>query len=260
MTEKFKSIASFIISNLPPSVTSCMLDTEIVAVERKQGAKSRILPFQVLSTMKKSELCEATRDDLRSCHDDTGLCIFVFDLVAFNGESLVDWKLQYRRDRLRQVLAPMITPGYFEFAKSSDISFSSPDGTEDMDGASSTIERFLNDAIGVGRCEGLMLKSLHSRYSSNESREKSGGMGGWRKLKKDYIDSLADSFDCVPIGAWRGTGRKNAWFSPFLLAVYNSVTGEFQSICRCMSGFSDAFYEEKYKFYSTRLIDKGKPR
>lgn len=34
------------------------------------------------------------------------------------------------------------------------------------------------------------------------------------------------------------------WYSPFLLAVYDPQAEELQSLCRCMSGFSDAFYRE----------------
>jgi hypothetical protein len=30
----------------------------------------------------------------------------------------------------------------------------------------------------------------------------------WVKLKRDYLEGLADSLDLVPIGAWRGNGRK----------------------------------------------------
>lgn len=33
------------------------------------------------------------------------------------------------------------------------------------------------------------------------------------------------------------------WFSPFLLAVWDSDREEYQSLCRCMSGFTDAFYQ-----------------
>lgn len=32
------------------------------------------------------------------------------------------------------------------------------------------------------------------------------------------------------------------WYSPFLLAVYDPATETFQSLCRCMSGFTDEFY------------------
>ena len=48
----------------------------------------------------------------------------------------------------------------------------------------------------------------------------------------------------MPIGAWHGNGRKVGWFSPFLLAAYDPDTEEFQSVCRCMSGYTDAFYAE----------------
>ena len=32
----------------------------------------------------------------------------------------------------------------------------------------------------------------------------------WLKLKRDYVAELRDSLDLVPIGAWRGVGRKRA--------------------------------------------------
>jgi hypothetical protein len=32
------------------------------------------------------------------------------------------------------------------------------------------------------------------------------------------------------------------WYSPFLLACFDPATETFQSVCRCMSGFTDAFY------------------
>jgi len=38
----------------------------------------------------------------------------------------------------------------------------------------------------------------------------------WLKLKRDYLEGLADSLDLVPIGAWWGQGRKvrkGDWFS-----------------------------------------------
>jgi DNA ligase-1 len=33
-----------------------------------------------------------------------------------------------------------------------------------------------------------------------------------------------------------------SWFSPFLLAVYDGETETYQSLCRCISGFTDEFY------------------
>lgn len=71
----------------------------------------------------------------------------------------------------------------------------------------------------------------------------------WLKVKRDYCSDLADSLDLVPIGAWWGNGRKAGWFSPILLACYDPESEQWQSVCRCMSGFTDAFYREITEFY-----------
>ena len=63
-------------------------------------------------------------------------------------------------------------------------------------------------------------------------------------MSRDYCEELRDSLDLVPIGAWYGNGRKTGWFSPFLLAAWDPEAERFQSVCRCMSGFSDTFYTE----------------
>lgn len=56
---------------------------------------------------------------------------------------------------------------------------------------------FLNDSV-AGGTEGLIIKSLDSTY------EPSRRSSHWLKLKKDYMDSVGDTFDVVPIGAWHG--------------------------------------------------------
>ena len=71
----------------------------------------------------------------------------------------------------------------------------------------------------------------------------------WLKLKKDYVDGVGDSIDLVPVGAWHGNGRKAAWWSPILLAVYDSERGIFVALCKCMSGFTDAFYKQLNERY-----------
>lgn len=38
-------------------------------------------------------------------------------------------------------------------------------------------------------------------------------------------------------------GRKAAWWSPVLLAVYDASTDEYQAVCKCISGFTDAEYK-----------------
>ena len=55
---------------------------------------------------------------------------------------------------------------------------------------------------------------------------------------------MGDSLDLVPIGGWRGSGRKSRWISPWLMATYDPTDASLGSVCRVMSGFSDKFYKE----------------
>ncbi|CDS02179.1 hypothetical protein [Sporisorium scitamineum] len=81
-------------------------------------------------------------------------------------------------------------------------------------------------------------KALLSTYEPDKRCE------SWLKVKKDYVDGLGDSLYLVPIGAWHGMGRKASWWSPMLLALYDPTTGVLQAFCKCISGFTDAFYKD----------------
>ncbi|KAH7628144.1 hypothetical protein B0T09DRAFT_175876 [Sordaria sp. MPI-SDFR-AT-0083] len=77
-------------------------------------------------------------------------------------------------------------------------------------------------------------------------------LDSWLKVKKDYIGTSAgfsDTLDLLPIAAWHGSGRKAKWWSPILLAVRNEETGSLEAVCKCMSGFTDAFYKANREFY-----------
>lgn len=74
-------------------------------------------------------------------------------------------------------------------------------------------------------------------------------LDSWLKVKKDYTTDSSSTVDLIPIGAWHGSGRKCAWWSPILLAVRNPETGSLVAVTKCISGFTDKFYaanKEKY--------------
>jgi DNA ligase-1 len=108
--------------------------------------------------------------------------------------------------------------------------------------AAATLELALHESVQAS-CEGLMVKVLTSPYQP-DSRS-----SAWLKLKKDYMEG-ATELDLVPIGAWYGQGRKAKWYSPFLMAVYDPDTETYASVCRVMSGFSDAVYKDLFAFYN----------
>lgn len=73
-------------------------------------------------------------------------------------------------------------------------------------------------------------------------------LDSWLKVKKDYA-THADTIDLIPVGGWHGSGRKNAWWSPILLACRNDQTGSLEVVTKCMSGFTDAFYKANRERY-----------
>lgn len=79
----------------------------------------------------------------------------------------------------------------------------------------------------------------------------------WLKLKKDYLEGVGDSFDLVVIGAWHGKGKRTGVFGSFLLAAYDPINDEYQSVCKIGTGFS----EEDLENFTQALKDIaiGKP-
>ncbi|SMR60301.1 unnamed protein product [Zymoseptoria tritici ST99CH_1E4] len=84
--------------------------------------------------------------------------------------------------------------------------------------------------------KGSRRKALLATYEPDKR------LDSWLKVKKDY-NSLTDTLDLIPVGAWHGQGRKNAWWSPILLACRNPATGSLEVVTKCISGFTDAFYK-----------------
>ncbi|KAK9865080.1 hypothetical protein WJX84_011403 [Apatococcus fuscideae] len=116
------------------------------------------------------------------------------------------------------------------------------------------LQELLLESFAAGM-EGLMLKTLDAGAAYQPSKRSDS----WVKLKRDYCEGLRDSLDLVPIGAWYGQGRKVNWFSPFLMAAWDPEREEFQSVCRCMSGFTDVFYAEATARFKAQQLPERKP-
>jgi DNA ligase-1 len=84
-----------------------VLDCEAVAWDRE---KKTIQPFQVLSTRKRKD---AVEDEIK-----VQVCVFAFDLLYLNGETLVRKPFEERRGLLRQHFTAV--EGEFHFAQSMD--------------------------------------------------------------------------------------------------------------------------------------------
>ena len=80
-------------------------------------------------------------------------------------------------------------------------------------------------------------------------------LDSWLKVKKDYNSSSFDTIDLIPVGGWHGQGRKNAWWSPILLACRNPVDGTLEVVTKCISGFTDDFYKANRSRYDPDAND-----
>lgn len=98
-----------------------------------------------------------------------------------------------------------------------------------------------------------MLKTL----TENATYEPSKRSLNWLKLKKDYLDGMADSIDVVPIGAYYGKGKRSGAYGAYLLAIYDQENEEFQTVCKAGTGFSDEDLQTHYKFFKEHL--RGAP-
>lgn len=244
-TSRFPDLIDIIKESCKPAARTFILDAEVVAVDRKNGCK--LMSFQELSSRERGR-----KDSLITVDSiKVEICVFVFDIMFANGKQLLGLPLRQRRNYLKDLFHEE-KPGYFGYAK--EISVETDDACFTKEVTVTRINSFLEDALHSS-CEGIMAKALDTDAGYSPSKR----CDSWLKVKRDYVEGLNDSLDLVPIGAWHGNGRKAGWYSPFLVACYNPDTEEFQSVCRVMSGFSDAFYKEMKEFFSGDMLLSKKP-
>ncbi|KAG8689187.1 hypothetical protein FRC08_011062, partial [Ceratobasidium sp. 394] len=256
MTSKYPDIVhmSETLVTQSDSLNSFILDAEVVAIDPHTGS---LRTFQ--------ELSNRPRKDVSLKHVKVVVCVYAFDLMYLNGEPLLGNSFRERRQLLRDWFPPFIPddPSCSRLAHVQSVE--SESGRE-------VVEEFWEKAV-ESQCEGLMIKLLDSGEvlevdeENPKTKEKRKGRrkplpatyepdkrtSAWLKLKKDYVDGLGDSLDLVPIGGWHGIGRKAGWWSPILLALWDPRIDKFVAVCKCMSGFSDAFYKGLNERYSEEL-------
>eukprot|EP00002_Diphylleia_rotans_P038441 TRINITY_DN8746_c0_g1_i1.p1 TRINITY_DN8746_c0_g1~~TRINITY_DN8746_c0_g1_i1.p1 ORF type:complete len:493 (-),score=108.24 TRINITY_DN8746_c0_g1_i1:159-1637(-) len=224
LTPKYPDIIKLLPKVIKPGVTSFVLDTEAVAINRDS---KKLMPFQILSTR--------ARKDVKLEDIKVLVCLFAFDCIYLKGECLLQHPMRKRRELLHNSFSEI--EHEFRYAQSMD----SSDVEE--------IQTFLQDAI-TSSCEGLMVKTLDadSTYEPSKRSHK------WLKVKKDYLEGLGDSLDLVPIGAYHGKGKRTGVFGAYLLASYDEDTEEYQTICKLGTGFSEAALEQHANFLKEHIL------
>ena len=226
MTKKYPDLVRDIMLATAGNVESFVIDCESVAIDRDTHD---IQPFQVLSTRKREE---KNVEDIK-----IPVCLFAFDCLYLNGESLLESTLKERREALYGAFVE--SPGKFQFAKT----MTSKDLEE--------LSVFLDESVAA-KTEGLIVKTLVENATYEPSRRSLN----WLKLKKDYLAMGGDTVDAVPIGAWFGKGKRTGRFGNFLLAIYNEDSEEYQTLCKIGTGFSDQQLEDCYNSLNEIKVDR----
>ena len=214
ITEMYPDIIHFLGEHIDyEQVRNCVIDSELVAFDLETN---RIRPFQ--------DIQQRGRKKVHLSSIEVEVCIYPFDILYYNDESLLELSLHHRRQYLKKAIKE--EQGKIQFVHYQNLS-----QFED-------IEAFLLESVKIG-CEGLIVKTLHS----NATYEPSKRSLNWLKLKKDYIYSsetrLSDTVDLVPIGAYYGTGKRTGVYGSFLFAIYDPLNDEYQTVCRTATGFSE---------------------
>lgn len=270
MTDKYPDLVALVPQIRGEGVSSFILEGEVVAIDSETG---ELKAFQTLTNRAKK--------DVAINAITVNVCLFAFDLMFLNNESLLDRPFRERRSLLRSLFIEI--PNRFTWVRSIDATSAD----------SEVVLEFFKGATDI-KCEGIMVKVLDNapnpelpiddlnevdtinqqflipQQTKSSSRkkvkikltavekaeEKEKGtrrkallstyepdkrLDSWLKVKKDY-NTNADTIDLVPIAGWHGQGRKAKWWSPILLAVRNPATGSFEAVTKCISGFTDKFY------------------
>ncbi|KAL1138090.1 hypothetical protein AAG570_009785 [Ranatra chinensis] len=183
-----------------------ILDSEILLIDTNSG---KPLPFGSLGIHKKNEF------------KDANVCLFVFDCMFYNGESLLHKPMKERRKIMHANMTEI--PNRIVFSEMEEIQ--------------KELEKMITKVIRLG-LEGLVLKDINGIYEP--------GKRHWLKVKKDYLfgGSMADSADLVVLGAWYGTGQKGGMMSVFLMGCYDESRNIWCTVTKVHTGHDDETLEK----------------
>jgi len=217
VTKQFPEVADYIRKYV--KADSAILDSEAVGFDRKT---KEYKPFQSIGQRIKRKY------DIEKLRDELPIEINVFDVLYYNGKSLLTEPFRKRTELVKKI----IEEHPYKIIHSKQII------TDDEKKA----EEFYKHALKDNQ-EGVMMKNLDSIYSPGRR------VGNMVKMKPEERD-----LDLVITGGEYGTGKRSGWISSFILSCRSG--DKFLEIGKVGTGFKEK-KDEGVSF--EELTDKIKP-
>lgn len=208
-------------------VKSAIFDGEAIGYNPKTG---EFYPFQeTVQRKRKYGISEAAKN--------IPLKVFVFDILYLNGRTLLDKPFFQRRRILEKVLGGSKT----------DIVLTEQHIVEKAAEFKKLAHTYIKEGL-----EGAVAKKLDVAYQA-------GARGyHWVKYKKHTEGGLADTIDCVLMGAFYGRGKRAGFgVGGFLLGVREKE--KYYTISNLGTGLTDAQFRQMRKTIEALAVDK-KPK
>lgn len=200
VTKQFPDVISYIKTHVKGK--SFILDSEAVGYNPKTG---KYLPFQAISQRIKRKY------DINVIAKAYPVEVNVFDILSYEGKTLINEILKERRALLEKVIKQ--EKGKIVLTKK----FISDNEEETI--------KFYKESLNSGN-EGLMLKNLNSIYKPGRY------VNGWVKLK-----SVLEPFDLVIVKAEWGEGKRSSWLSSYTVACRKGK--EFLEVGKVSTGLKE---------------------
>lgn len=188
---------------------SCILDAEAIGYVKNSD---ELLPFQQTITRRR-------KHNIDEQSQLVPIRFYVFDLLAVNGESWLDFPLSARKGELRNLFKDSPTLMFTPFIVTKDHKL---------------LREFHENQLGCG-LEGAVIKKIDSLYRS--------GRKGWRwvKIKEEEgsTGKLKDTLDLVVMGYYFGRGKRAQFGIGAFLAGVLDKNQEIKTIAKIGTGLSD---------------------
>ena len=164
-----------------------ILDAEAVGFDPKS---KKLLPFQAVSQRIRR------KHDIESLSQKIPVFVFVFDVISYNNESLLEAAFSRRRHIIEKIV-PLI-PNKLSPAR------------QIVTDKLSDAEKFYKESLEAGN-EGVMAKSLTAPY-------KPGSRVGYGVKIKPILETL----DLVIVKGEYGEGKRTGWISSYTIACFDN--------------------------------------